>query len=187
MKLSKIKEFFKKHLLDSTSIALTSTPIYAYAEYRFGGFSVCKSLKARLLTIFLLYIGLGFLIAGLRKLSQAFFLPQERNRPKYIHFIHDSLFNILVVMILTPIVYSIVGETLAHFIGIIPAIIVIPIFSGALYGLSIDVFRVLVFDESNRTAKNFVKLTILQKRALAVCFMLSALIITFLVYRIPLF
>lgn len=104
----KLKENLKQHLVDSTALTSFATPIWAFIETCVLNMPNGDSLNARFLGTGVTYAGIGSLFSKGRDLSRRIFhvKPETNGAVKYIH---DSLYNTVYNLVITPPFYYFAG------------------------------------------------------------------------------
>ncbi len=129
-----------KHLVDSTGIYFSSTPVYVLFENAIVGMSDDVSLNARLTSGALTYAGLGFAIAKGRELSQNLFhIDEDSSNTRKV--VHDAGYLLTFTAVLTPAIYAYSGASLEDNItGTLIAMgLAIPI--GPIIGYGIETYE----------------------------------------------
>src|SRR3989338_2385030 len=139
-RISKLKEGLKYHLVDSTALLTSSTPVYAAMEVGIVGMSDQVSLGSRLSGAVITYGGIGWAFAKGRDLSRRFFSITDKTRER-IQTLHDSLYTAVFNGVMTPPLYLAMGADTnqAIFGGLSAAALSIPM--GPVLGYSVDVAR----------------------------------------------
>ncbi len=111
MKSTMIGKEFKLHIGNSTAILMSVTPIYAIVELFVLNMAELVSLKARLITILITYLGLGFLFAKGRNISKRIFNVSEEFSHESTIVVHDLLYLVGFNFCLTPLLYLVSGAS----------------------------------------------------------------------------
>ncbi len=152
MKLNKLKEELKHHLVDSTALLAESTPIFAAFEVGLAGMDDQVSLNARLFAAGLTYFGgMGYLYGKGRDLYRKLLHISDKTKERK-QTIHDAIYTGLFNLVVSPPIYLASGaRDLKEIIIGTASSIVVGAVNGAPLGYSLDTFRDLTgLKECNR-------------------------------------
>jgi len=142
MKINKIKDGLKHHIVDSTALLAESTPVFAAFEVGLAGMSDEVSLNARLFAAGLTYFGgMGYFYGKGRDLyRKALHITDKTKERKQT--IHDAIYTGLFNLIAAPIIYVGAGSRDIKEIAIGTAsAVAFGAINGAPLGYSVDLFR----------------------------------------------
>lgn len=142
MKLKKLKENLKYHIIDSTAMLAESTPIFAAFETGLAGMSDEVSINAKLFAAGLTYLGgLGYVYAKGRDLSKKLFKIKDATKEK-IQGLHDAVYSGAFNLIVVPAIYFVSEARNIEEIAIGTAgAVAIGLVNGAPMGYAVDLFR----------------------------------------------
>jgi len=139
--MTKLKDKLKYHLVDSTSILVESTPIFAAYEILLVGMSDDISLNARIIAGGLSYMGMGTALAKGRDLWRKKFGINDETREK-IQTVHDTLYLGAFNLFAGPLLYFASGSRdLKEIAAATGLAILIGGANGAPVGYAIDIGR----------------------------------------------
>lgn len=156
IRLESLLESVKKHLVDSTAIYASSTPIYTLFENVVLGMSDNVSMSARATTGVLTYLGMGFAISKGRDISKGLFGIDNSSSGRAQTF-HDAAYLTGFTTVVSPFVYAVSGASLEENVaGTLTAMaLAIPV--GPIIGYAVEVFRDLTEIEESRRVPETIK------------------------------
>lgn len=136
----KIKELLKYHVVDTTALLTSSTPVYAAMEVGVVGMSDQVSLGSRLAAAGLSYGGIALAFSRGRDISRKIFGINDSTRER-TQTLHDAVYAAVFNGVTTPPLYMAMGADIkqAIFGGISSAALSVPM--GPILGYSVDVAR----------------------------------------------
>lgn len=178
-----LKDNLKRHVIDSTAMVATTSPIFAAVETFAVKMHNDTSIHARLISAALTGSGLGRAFTLGRDLSREFFKIKPESR-EWVQQIHDGVYTIAVNLVLSPPFYYAAGERdIKKIIGgtLVAAAFSLPIGGPMCYG--IDVFQDLTcLKESERTPNILKNQSPAVKKGIASLLVTTAIGATVLVY-----
>ena len=133
-----VREFFTRHIVDSTAILMAITPIYIFVELVILQIRWDVSLRARLVIIGLTYLGTGILIAKGRDFSKSLFGLNRLGVAEKKILTHDLLYLVAFNAVFGPIVYFLSGASWAELIRATLFAMGLSFFTGPVNGFFID-------------------------------------------------
>lgn len=155
--LSRIRDNINYHLVDSTAINVTVTPIFTIFETSVAGMSDENSLNARTLAVTLNYAGLGRVFSKGLDISRKLFNINPETSEK-IKQLHDAVYAVGYCAVLQPPFYYAAGVRNLKEIAIGTAVgMGLALCIGGPVGHTVDSFRDLTGLQKSERVPNFIR------------------------------
>lgn len=138
-----VQAWLMAHVRDALAVATVSVPIYAALETAWLGLSPAASVRARAITLLLIFLGLGRLTAVLRDLSQRLTRIRPSDAPAWRVVVHDAGFMAAMNAALAPGVYLASGANRSQLAAGLVMTGLVSLVTGPLNGIAIDAYREL--------------------------------------------
>jgi hypothetical protein len=139
--VERVKDNLVYHAVDSTALLAETTPIYAAFEIWVAGIPEDVSQNARLISVGVMYCGLGFMYGKGRDLWRNVFRINSKTKER-TQLIHDLAYTGIYSLILAPPIYIASGaSSLKEIIAGTALAVVLGASNGPILGYAVDLLR----------------------------------------------